>query len=99
MAQQLNPAWKRFNDLHNEGGEGYNPHPKFIAAQSAAAAPKTGAGAASRIVKDERGNHISAAKLAERLARDEARMLKITDESARAITQAAIEFARNALAA
>lgn len=28
---KTNPAWKAYNDLQNEGGEGYNPHPKFIA--------------------------------------------------------------------
>lgn len=32
MSQHLNPAWKRHNDLYNEGGEGFNPHPKYIAA-------------------------------------------------------------------
>lgn len=25
-----NPAWKRYNDGQNEGGEGYNPHSKYI---------------------------------------------------------------------
>lgn len=30
MAQQINPAWKQYNDINNEGGEGYNPHPKFV---------------------------------------------------------------------
>jgi hypothetical protein len=26
----INPVWKAYNDLHNEGGEGYNPHDKYI---------------------------------------------------------------------
>lgn len=26
----INPAWKWHNDTYNEGGEGYNPHPKWI---------------------------------------------------------------------
>lgn len=26
----INPAWKQYNDINNEGGEGYNPHPKFV---------------------------------------------------------------------
>ena len=26
----INPTWKAYNDFHNEGGEGYNPHEKFI---------------------------------------------------------------------
>ena len=25
-----NPEWKKYNDLMNEGEEGYNPHPEFI---------------------------------------------------------------------
>lgn len=93
----INPAWKQFNDLVNEGGEGYNPHPKFIARQVAPVAAKAPA-AAARLVKDERGNLVPAAKMAERLSKDEARMTKITDASARAITQTAIDFARAALA-
>lgn len=93
----INPAWKQFNELFNEGGEGYNPHPKFIARSAAPATAKAPA-VAARLVKDERGNTVPAAKMAERLARDESRMTKITDASARAITQAAIDFARAALA-
>jgi hypothetical protein len=26
----INPMWKAYNDLMNEGGEGYNPHEKFV---------------------------------------------------------------------
>ena len=95
----INPAWTQYNELVNEGGEGYNPHPKFIARQAAPVTKPTVAVAAARMLKGERGNYISAAKLAERLARDEARLSKITDESAKAITQASIDFARAALAA
>jgi hypothetical protein len=29
--KQINPAWQEYNDTYNEGGEGYNPHPKYIA--------------------------------------------------------------------
>ncbi len=99
--QVLNPAWKAFNDLHNEGGEGYNPHPKWIARQAAPVAVKpavAAASGASKYVKDERGNTMTAAKMAERLAKDEACMLRITDASARSLTQARIDFARAALA-
>lgn len=26
----INPKWVAYNNLNNEGGEGYNPHPKYI---------------------------------------------------------------------
>jgi len=26
----INPAWLAYNNLYNEGGEGYNPHNKYI---------------------------------------------------------------------
>lgn len=97
--QVLNPAWKQYQDVVNEGGEGFNPHPKYITRQSVPAVAKPVATASSRMVKDERGNTVPAAKMAERLAKDEARLAKITNESARAITQASIDFARAALAA
>ncbi len=28
--QTINPLWTAYNNLHNEGGEGYNPHPKHV---------------------------------------------------------------------
>lgn len=31
---KINPLWTAYNNLHNEGGEGYNPHEKFIGADS-----------------------------------------------------------------
>lgn len=27
----INPLWTAYNNLHNEGAEGYNPHDKFAA--------------------------------------------------------------------
>ena len=26
----INPVWTAYNDLHNEGAEGYNPHEKHV---------------------------------------------------------------------
>ena len=26
----INPLWTAYNAINNEGGEGYNPHPKFV---------------------------------------------------------------------
>ena len=28
--QIINPLWTAYNQVHNEGGEGYNPHPKQL---------------------------------------------------------------------
>lgn len=30
MTQTVNPLWTAYNNLHNEGGEGYNPHDQYI---------------------------------------------------------------------
>lgn len=27
---KINPLWTAYNNLQNDGGEGYNPHSKFI---------------------------------------------------------------------
>jgi hypothetical protein len=34
----INPKWIEYNRVMNEGGEGYNPHPKYISAPVAATA-------------------------------------------------------------
>lgn len=31
MFRKINPKWVEYNNVYNEGDEGYNPHPKFIA--------------------------------------------------------------------
>jgi hypothetical protein len=28
--QAMNPLWTAYNNAMNEGGEGYNPHEKFV---------------------------------------------------------------------
>lgn len=89
----INPDWLRYNAFQNEGGEGYNPHRKWIA-KAAPQASRVAASSDNRMLRDESGNLIPARKLAARLATDEARLLKITDETARRITQAAIDHAR-----
>lgn len=33
----INPKWTEYNNSMNEGGEGYNPHPKYIASVAAPA--------------------------------------------------------------
>lgn len=91
--QRINPAWQTWNDLQNEGGGGYNPHPKFISAPAARVAPK----AANRMLRDQRGNLIPESMLRASLAKDEARLATITNAVAREITQAAIAHARQQL--
>lgn len=34
----INPQWIEYNRSMNEGGEGYNPHPKYIASPAVAPA-------------------------------------------------------------
>lgn len=98
MGFKINPAWKAYNDLQNEGSEGYNPHPKWIVGSPQAAQPKTVAAAASTtMLKDERGNLIPSDKLHARLEKDLARLERITDPSARAITEQSIAHARRQL--
>ena len=91
----INPAWKQYNDLQNEGGEGYNPHPKWIAPAVAAAAVETD----NRMLRDERGNLTPAAKLSARLAADLARLPALTNAYAVEICQASISHARTQLGA
>ncbi len=31
----INPKWNEYNNTYNEGGEGYNPHAKYIATNTA----------------------------------------------------------------
>ena len=35
----LNPAWVAYNNANNEGGEGFNPHAKFLTATGSLGAP------------------------------------------------------------
>lgn len=95
----INPAWKNWQALQNEGGEGYNPHPKWIerAETTKVSAPVTATD--KRMVRDERGNYVPAHKLAASLADDIAKLSRITDASARAIVEASIAHARSQLGA
>ena len=95
----INPQWLAYNNLHNEGGEGYNPHRKWIAKTAPATVPAVAKTTDARMLRDERGNSIPAAKLAARLAKDTATLPTLINESARAIVQASIDFARAQLAA
>lgn len=94
---KINPAWIAYKRDMLEGGEGYNPHPKYISVSTAkpiAAASRP----APRMLRDERGNYIPADKLAARLAADEAALASVTDATAREMLIARIEYARKALA-
>ena len=104
MTARINPAWKLHNDIYNEGHEGYNPHPKFVTS-TGKPAPRPAHGVAApapakatgRMLRDERGNIIMESALRERLAKDEARLLRLTDKFGIQIVQEAIDFARKQL--
>jgi hypothetical protein len=100
MPAAINPAWIAYNDVQNEGGEGYNPHPKYVARAAAVVAPAAALSAlTNKLVRNQRGNLIKASAMAEQLAKDEARLPKITDAYGRKLTEEAIAYARAALAA
>jgi len=104
MAQKINPAWISYNNLHNEGGEGFNPHPKYLVSTPAKAVSAKPAQAAAStanaddLIKDERGQWVRRSVLVARLADYEKRLPGITDKFAREIVQKSIDFARAALA-
>lgn len=56
--QKINPAWVAHNELFNEGGEGYNPHPKYIIATQPAAS------GAARMIRGKMRTHDDAIKFA-----------------------------------
>ena len=77
----INPAWLAFNDLINEGGEGFNPHPKWIAKTAAAVAPVATV-KADRMLRDARGNTVPESKVRARLAKSLATLPTLTNASA-----------------
>lgn len=101
MSATLNPAWRAYNNGMNEGGEGYNPHVKWliqVAPAAVAQARRTAAPASRdmRLLVAQNGNAVRAWQLAEELAKDERRIAG-TAGAAREITQAAIDHARRQL--
>lgn len=99
---KINPEWKKYNDLQNEGGEGYNPHKKYISAnigqkEISKTSPTANAGTIDRLLNDERGNLIRESKLRENLAKDLVRLQKLTDQYAIAIVAKSIAHAKNQL--
>lgn len=102
MARTINPEWKKYNDLMNEGGEGYNPHKKWVyAASESPVAAKVATASKqdidSRFVRDQRGNLVRASAMRESMQKDIARLEKITSEAGRKITIESIEFAKQQL--
>ncbi len=61
---QINPLWTAHNNTYNEGGEGFNPHPKYIAAPVVSAAPRKYIRAAGRAY-----THAEALKAAKNMAK------------------------------
>lgn len=82
--QKLNPEWTRYNNLQNEGGEGYNPHPKYIAVAASVAASPVSAG---KVYRNRQGRQIDPVAL---IAESEARLARVTDKLARAAIEKSI---------
>lgn len=97
---KINPEWKQYNDLMNEGGEGYNPHKKWISAgkETAVTVSSTASAGQDRILKDQRGNNIRESALRANLNKDLARLEKVTDPVGRKILEASIAHAQAQLA-
>lgn len=55
---KVNPAWIEYNNTYNEGAEGYNPHPKYIASAA------THTAVVSRMISGKRRTHADAVKFA-----------------------------------
>lgn len=91
---KINPDWQAWNDLQNEGGEGFNPYPKWIAKP---VNPKISANHSGRMLKDESGNLIEESKLRARLEKDKARLETVTNPVAVEIIKKAIAFAESQL--
>ena len=84
---KINPKWVRHNDIHNDGGYGYNPHPKYIEVPAPAAASPEAPVKAAKIYRDARGTVIDpVAKIAEA----QARLATTTDTFARKLIERSI---------
>lgn len=90
---QINPEWLAYNNGMNEGGEGFNPHAKWIPRQTCEVRSFTG----DQLVRDYAGRTVRASKLRESMALDEKRLARITDPTARDITQRYIDHAKQQL--
>jgi len=97
---KLNPEWKKYNDFFNEGGEGYNPHKKWISAEEKPAEKIAAAEQqkSDRLLKDMRGNNIRESALRANLEKDLARLEKVTDPFGRKIIEDSIAHAKAQLA-
>lgn len=78
-------------DVINEGGEGYRP---ACAQRSDRTVAQRAPGAVDRMLRDAQNRCVPASKVAARLARDQARMLTLTDATAIAIVQESIDADR-----
>lgn len=104
---KINPAWVSYNNLFNEGRDGYNPHRKYLPADSssvkAAQASTVSQPTISAIenpngyCKNERGNDVRRSDMLARLNKDLASIETITNAYAIEITKQAIEHAKQQL--
>ena len=93
----INPAWKAYNDGMNEGGEGFNPHSKWIA-KVAPVSSAVAAAQSSRMLRGADGNLIPESKVRARLEKNIAKLPSLTNASAAEIISAEIAADRALLA-
>lgn len=96
---KINPEWVKYNNLHNEGGEGYNPHTKWLnnmpGYDAVTGQPEVKVErdpVMDKLVKDtvKDGNVYHLREILERYEQDVARLPKLTDAIAIKQTEAAI---------
>jgi hypothetical protein len=92
----LNPAWKSYNDGMNEGGEGFNPHQKWVVKASAPVAAKT-PGAVDRMLTLADGRVMPESKVRARLEKALTTLPTLTNASAIALFERDIAADRAAL--
>jgi len=88
---KINPDWSKHNAIYNEGGEGYNPHNKWMQ-------QPTKAQANGRLLRDQQGNVMQESVMRTKLAELTERMGRLTDATAIDITQRTITHYASQLA-
>lgn len=101
---KINPKWKSYNDLHNEGGDGYNPYKKWLI--SSEISPKSNeksidngheTNRRNEIIKGPSGKPMRVSEIIDAITKAEASILKTTDSYGKKIQQEYINDAKESL--
>jgi hypothetical protein len=93
----LNPEWKKYNDFQNEGGEGFNPHQKWIVESGNKKPDHAKTGGYDPLVRNQMGNYVRASALRADMCKCQQRLETVTDETAKEILIKSIEHAKKEL--